>query len=220
MKTTACRLPALLLLACLCTSCSLLPFGDGRQYTVRKGDSLYSIAFRYKLDYREIAHLNGIKPPYIIYPRQQLRLPPRQFLGFSLARADPPGETVVWRWPVEGRLLSRFEPEADGAERKSGISIAAEAGTQVVAAAAGKVVYASSKVQGYGHLVIVKHNDTYLSAYGHNRRILVREGREVRAGDRLAEVGSDNSGEPALYFEIRRNGRPRDPLEYLPSRDS
>ena len=86
----------------------------------------------------------------------------------------------------------------------------------MLAAAAGTVVYASSKVRGYGYLVIVKHSDAYLSAYGYNRKILVREGQQVKAGDSLAEVGSDYSGRHALYFEIRRKGKPVDPLRHLP----
>lgn len=122
---------------------------------------------------------------------------------------------VRWRWPAAGSLLARFMP---GDATKQGIDIAGHAGDAVVAAADGVVVYSGSGLVGYGELVIIKHSDEWLSAYGHNRRRLVQEGQRVRAGQAIAEMGSTGATRDELHFEIRRNGRPVDPLQYLPGR--
>lgn len=122
--------------------------------------------------------------------------------------APPPGS---WAWPVRGRLLQSF---ANGVNPK-GIAIAATAGDPVVASAAGKVVYSGSGLRGYGKLVIVKHDRSYLSVYAHNRELLVREGERVDKGQKIAEVGSAEANRPALHFEIRKLGKPVDPLQYL-----
>ena len=120
-----------------------------------------------------------------------------------------------WQWPASGPILRRFDGEASG---KKGISIGGTHGNQVRAAAAGRVVYAGSGLVGYGRLIILKHNDTYLSAYGHNRDLFVQEGAEVRAGQVIADMGSSGTNRIQLHFEIRRNGKPVDPLRYLPRR--
>ena len=99
-----------------------------------------------------------------------------------------------------------------------GIKIAGRSGESVVATESGKVVYSGSGLIGYGRLIIIKHNDNYLSAYGHNRKILVKEGDQVTKGNKIAEMGTANSGDPMLHFEIRRNGKPVDPLRLLPRR--
>ncbi len=97
-----------------------------------------------------------------------------------------------------------------------GIDIAGKLGQPVIATAAGSVVYAGSGLRGYGELVIIKHNDTFISAYGHNRRLLVNEGQQVKAGQQIAEMGSTGTDQVKLHFEIRRQGKPVDPLQYLP----
>jgi lipoprotein NlpD len=99
-----------------------------------------------------------------------------------------------------------------------GVDIAGELGQPVLAASDGSVVYAGSGLRGYGELVIIKHSDTYVSAYGHNRRLLVREGQQVKAGQKIAEMGSTGTDRVKLHFEIRRQGKPVDPLQYLPRR--
>ena len=120
---------------------------------------------------------------------------------------------LKWRWPAKGPVATTFSP--DDPSRK-GIDIAGRIGDAVVASEAGKVVYAGSGLIGYGRLVILKHNKNYLSAYGYNRRLLVKEGDRVKRGERLAEMGKDIHGDPRLHFEIRRNGTPVNPIRLLP----
>lgn len=120
-----------------------------------------------------------------------------------------------WSWPTAGTLIGRFS--ATGSLNK-GIDLAGTAGQPVLAASDGSVVYAGSGLRGYGELVIIKHNDTYVSAYGHNQRLLVREGQRVQRGQKIAEMGSSGTDRVKLHFEIRRQGKPVDPLQYLPRR--
>ena len=120
-----------------------------------------------------------------------------------------------WAWPTSGVLISKFS--SNGSLNK-GIDIAGDLGQPVLAASDGSVVYAGSGLRGYGEMVIIKHSDTYVSAYGHNRRLLVREGQQVKAGQAIAEMGSTGTDRVKLHFEIRRQGKPVDPLEFLPRR--
>jgi len=230
------------------------------QYIVRRGDTLWSIAFRFGWDWRELARVNGIQPPHVIYPGQKIRFDggasrvasaaprpapqpapapaptspvvvatpvPRQpaiTTPASPPPAAPPASTPVtpvarsasgWAWPANGTIIGRFS--SNGSLNK-GIDIAGELGQPVLAASDGTVVYAGSGLRGYGELVIIKHSDTYVSAYGHNRRLLVREGQQVKAGQGIAEMGSTGTDRVKLHFEIRRQGKPVDPLQYLPRR--
>ena len=230
------------------------------QYIVRRGDTLWSIAFRFGWDWRELARVNGIQPPHVIYPGQKIRFDggasrvvsaaprpapqpapapaptspvvvatpvPRQpaiTKPASPPPAAPPASTPVtpvarsasgWAWPANGTIIGRFS--SNGSLNK-GIDIAGELGQPVLAASDGTVVYAGSGLRGYGELVIIKHSDTYVSAYGHNRRLLVREGQQVKAGQSIAEMGSTGTDRVKLHFEIRRQGKPVDPLQYLPRR--
>ena len=129
------------------------------------------------------------------------------------------GETAVdWTWPTGGKVLTQFVEGGAGKESNKGIDIAGRAGEPVQAAGAGKVVYAGSGLRGYGNLVIVRHNAAYLSAYAHNSKILVKEGQAVTRGQKIAEIGSSDADQPKLHFEIRYQGKPVDPLKYLPER--
>lgn len=220
------------------------------EHRVSPGETLYSIAWRYDLDYRRLARHNDISPPYTIYPGQVLDLAVAQDAP-GVAKPDSPASTgksekpaeraatdasdqkrsknktppepsdplpdgkPQWRWPVEGRVLSAFGAST-GLNR--GIDIAGELGDSVVAAAKGRVVYAGSGLRGYGNLVIIKHNETYLSAYAHNRRLRVAEGDSIDAGEVIAEMGSSGTDSVRLHFEIRRDGKPVDPIGYLPQR--
>ena len=123
---------------------------------------------------------------------------------------------MTWEWPAQGRLLYGF---GQGANQK-GVGIEGRSGQPVLAAAAGKVVYSGSGLRGYGKLIIVKHNASYLSVYAHNSQILVKEGQTVAKGQKIAEIGSTDSDRVALHFEIRRLGKPIDPLQYLPEKPS
>ncbi len=120
-------------------------------------------------------------------------------------------EAVDWIWPVKGKVLAGFS------EASKGMDIGGKKGTPVVAAAGGRVVYAGTGLRGYGKLVIIKHNDTWLSAYAHNENILVKEQQEVKRGQKIAEMGSSDADQVKLHFEIRRQGKPVDPAKLLPS---
>jgi lipoprotein NlpD len=218
-------------------------------YKVRRGDTLFSIAFRYGLDYRRVAGWNRIRAPYTIYPGQKVRLRPRvrnrapgernkhsapgrtqrnQSKARSSARSTkppPPSASsrqnspprshsgIKWQWPTRGAVVRTFSSTQPG---RKGIDISGRQGQAIRAAASGRVVYAGSGLLGYGKLIIVKHNDVYLSAYAHNRRLFVREGQRVKAGQRIAEMGRSGTDSVKLHFEIRRDGKPVNPKRYLP----
>lgn len=262
------------------------------RYTVARGDTLYSIAFRAHVDYHQLARWNGISAPYIIHPGQQLRLTrprdlppqPTQAPVFHTVASEPatsspagtassgtsvsgvavattaanaagstagtpaaPVSTVVavagnppvvatpqadhgassvpsgatrevggvtWRWPAEGKLLAHF----DSSDAMPGITIAGNRGDPVRAAADGVVVYSGNGLVGYGELVIIKHSDNYLSAYGHNSKRLVKEGEHVKTGQVIARIGSTGAPRNELEFQVRYKGKPVDPLNYLPKR--
>lgn len=223
----------------------------GREITrhwVSRGETLYSIAWRYDVDHRELARHNGISPPFTIYPGQILKLDvhnaaartapapkpkaassgakpepkstPARSKNTTAAQAPPKTPTLIsgnpdWRWPVTGRVVTAFGASTG---LNQGIDISGKLGDSVQAAAAGQVVYAGSGLRGYGNLVIIKHNDTYLSAYAHNRSLKVSEGDAVKAGEVIAEMGSSGTDSVRLHFEIRRDGQPVDPIRYLPKR--
>jgi lipoprotein NlpD len=234
------------------------------RYVVLPGDTLYSIAFRYGLDFRRLAAANRIGSPFTIFPGQTLQLAeadpppvtraskrgsepvaktlpaspappgradqapdkpvqtpvPRAGSASTPPAAGKPDPAVVsnarisaWRWPASGSVTRRFETSLH-----KGIDISGSRGDPVLATAGGTVVYAGSGIAGYGLMLIVRHNDEYLSAYGHNDALLVEEGAVVRAGQRIAQRGSSGTDSVKLHFEIRRRGRPVDPLGLLPLR--
>ena len=210
-------------------------------HKVLKGETLYSIAYQHGLDYRELAAWNRIAKPYTIYPGQRLQLKgPKVPLGArTQAAASPKKRTSVkqpppaarkktatakkpkasrsvkhtWIWPVRGKVIQKYSPKGRG---NKGIDIAGKVGQPILAASSGKVVYSGNGLPGYGNLIIVKHSDQYLSAYAHNRKLLVKEGRSVTRGQKIAELGSTGARSPRLHFEIRRHGKPVNPLRYLP----
>jgi len=209
--------------------------GGFAYHRVEPGETLYSISWRYGADFRQMARWNHLKPPYTIYGGQQLRILPPEDQVAEPAPSAPPLAPAVnsastpvpvastppapvpialrWRWPVHGPLLQTFAV-ADIARK--GIDIGGSFGEAVHAAAAGKVVYAGGGLRHYGNLIILKHDDNYLSAYAYNRVLRVREGEAVSAGQYIADMGGrDNS--PMLHFEIRYDGRPVNPLNYLPA---
>lgn len=204
---------------------------SGREHVVRRGDTLYSIAWAAGLDYRRLARWNGISPPYLIRPGETLRLtrpppdkrppaptkapltrPPR---AAKPAAPQPKRSVPVkgWAWPAEGKVTAGF-----AATGNKGIDIQGRTGEPVRSAASGRVVYAGSGLRGYGKLIIVKHNENFLSAYAHNRKLLVAEGNQVTRGQAIAEMGRTGTNRVKLHFEIRRRGTPVDPLRYLPKR--
>lgn len=139
--------------------------------------------------------------------------------GERLARVDPPppgreeaDEQVVWSWPARGKVISTFNE----ASSFRGISIAGKAGQPVLASAAGRVIFSGTGIRGLGKLIVIKHNHAYLSVYAHNRELLVKEGETVARGQKIAEMGSTDTDQVKLHFEIRRFGKPVDPLKLLP----
>lgn len=120
---------------------------------------------------------------------------------------------MPWIWPANGKVLGQFSESGS-----KGIDIGGKAGDPVIAAGDGKVVYSGTGLRGYGMLIIVKHNATFLSAYAHNQKLLVKEGQTVSKGQKIAEMGNSDADQVKLHFEVRRQGKPVDPLKYLPQR--
>ncbi len=250
--------------------------GTHLYHQVQKGDTLYSISWRYHQNYQDVAQWNGIKAPYIIHSGQWLRVAPSegtaslssvrlnvpvrdlsvtpvspsssslsrpssspepvsiepklaprkevnaQTDGVAVARPEPvrvssSRSPVQWQWPVNGDVLEAFNARKPG---KTGVAIGGERGSYVRAAAAGKVVYSGDGLKGYGNLIIIMHNSKYLSAYGLNETLLVHEGDFVDGGQAVATLGGKNSAQGELYFEIRIDGKPANPMRYLPKRGS
>jgi lipoprotein NlpD len=255
--------------------------GDSRPefYTVRKGDTLFSIALDNGLDYRELAEWNGITDPGVIRVGQALRLrPPKSSAtiaplktapaveGRPIAGAQPsepgaPGRMktepkavrvpyteqayaqlahakvvtapvsrpapvqppqrqapegengpIAWTWPASGKVISTFNDAA----RFKGISIAGKLGQPVTASAAGKVIFSGTGIRGLGKLIIIKHNDAFLTVYAHNSELLVKQDQTVAKGQKIAEMGKTDTDQVKLHFEIRRFGKPVDPMKLLP----
>lgn len=217
-----------------------------QRHTVVRGDTLYSIAWQYQVDVRAMAVANNLSPPYTIYPGQELTvnisgvssnavasvptLPAAPAGDAAPAPAARPAEAaasrrtgnvpskvvddIAWQWPVEGRVVRSFSASASTTSR--GIDIGARRGDPVYAAADGDVVYSGRGIQGQGDLIIIRHSARHLSAYSHNSAMLVSEGARIRAGDKIAEVGTDSRGADLLHFEVRVDGAAVDPARYLP----
>jgi lipoprotein NlpD len=122
-------------------------------------------------------------------------------------------EELNWIWPAKGSVIGEFDES-----KNKGVDIAGAAGDPVLASADGKVVYAGAGLRGYGNLIILKHNNTYLTAYAHNQSLLVKEDQVVKKGQKIAEMGNSDTDKVKLHFEVRRQGKPVDPLKYLPAK--
>lgn len=211
-------------------------------YIVRRGDTLYSIALEHGADYREVAQWNHLDDPTRIQVGQQLRVkplpsqrpaqvgstrPPGRIESRPLESSAPPakGETRTetakpepaavqftgFVWPAKGKVLAEFaEP------RRKGIDIDGKPGDPILAAAAGRVTYIGTGIPGMGKLVVIKHDNGYITVYAHNRDILVKEQQSVTRGQKIAELGSTDSERPKLHFQIRKGASAVDPLLYLP----
>ncbi|CAG9295982.1 peptidoglycan DD-metalloendopeptidase family protein [Celerinatantimonas diazotrophica] len=235
-------------------------------YKVKRGDTLYSIAWRAGLHLKTLAQMNHIRPPYRIYAGQKLRLkwpqktahrshkktsrkalsrshyskktpsiakktinqpkkrntgvvtkPTKQYVESVPSKnkldINKSGPIHHWVWPTKGRIISGFSSKVTG---NKGIDIAGHRNQPILAAAAGRVVYAGNALRGYGNLIIIKHNNDYLSAYAHNSRILVKEHQSVKAGQHIADMGETGTTSVRLHFEIRYKGKSVNPLRYLP----
>ena len=246
------RLLPLLLLMTLLTACgggsAVAPVGNygtsyrhsyhpksaPSYYKVRKGDTLYSISWRYGWDYKDLARVNGISRPYTIYVGQIIHFSKQRTTTTRSSRNYHPApktasrasrthtrssedyssnQRLQWHWPTQGKVVATYSSSSPA---NKGINIAGKPGQPVMAAASGKVVYSGNGLPRYGNLLIIKHNDVYLSAYAHNKVLLVGEGQHVKAGQKIATLGSSGTQSDQLHFEIRRNGKPVDPLRFLP----
>lgn len=227
-------LPLLLLTLSSCTALKSQSLNGPGWYQVKPTDTLYSIAWRYGLDFRQLAKWNGLSEPYPIKPGQQLiLLKPDKLPATGVAKNKSTAKSlkkpavivkpltpsynqaIRWRWPTRGKLVNRFSVKKLD---QHGIDIAGKLGQPVKAVADGKVVYSGAGLSGYGNLIIVKHDNTYLSAYAYNSKRLVKEGKRVKAGEHIADMGIGKNKQPMLHFQIRKNGKPVDPLKYLPQR--
>ncbi|MDH5392262.1 MAG: peptidoglycan DD-metalloendopeptidase family protein [Gammaproteobacteria bacterium] len=259
---------------------------DPYQYTVHQGDTLYSIAWRYDLDFKLIIKWNNIVKPYTIYPGQRLKMAapvvepegktylfggnekrhteevevPDYSIAGNVPKAPainkwdrnknaniirskkfsspkyhykkpatavkktpiPAADTdqssarkLSWSWPFKGKVITTF---AANNNNRKGIDIKGESDQNITASESGKVVYSGSGLLSYGNLIIIKHSDLFLSAYAYNKKLLVKEGAVVKKGQIIAIVGKNLNVTNLLHFEIRKNGKPVNPLLYLPSR--
>jgi lipoprotein NlpD len=217
--------------------------GKPGYYTVQKGDTLTRIGLDNGQAWRDLARWNNLSNPDMIEVGQVLRVAPpgaavessgvvvRPVTSSAAAPTNGTASTAKpaasapsapaptaamedfsFAWPANGQVIAGF----DEAKNK-GLDIAGKAGDPVLAAADGQVVYAGAGLRGYGNLVIVKHNNTYLTAYAHNQKLLVKEDQKVRRGEKIAEMGSSDADRVKLHFEVRRQGKPVDPARFLPA---
>ncbi len=223
-------------------------------YVVQPGDSLYSIAWAFDLDYNELVQINHLKPPYVIktgtrlkmakalpekpvnkktaektaYAKQTPTKSTKRSVNQSqtqsakpipsqthrpLAVTYPQVPVGSWTWPTRGKILAGYSDKTGG---NRGLDIGGRLGQPILASANGEVVYTGTGIRGYGLLIIIKHNQTYLSAYAHNQNILVKEGQTVKKGQPIAAMGKTDGGDIMLHFEIRKSGKPVNPISYLP----
>ena len=146
-------------------------------------------------------------------PEPAAKAPPAERPSAPVPPVAAAGANVLWQWPAKGKVTDGFDES-----RNKGIDIAGAEGDAVVAASDGEVVYSGSNLRMYGNLVIIKHNDDYISAYAHNKQILVKQGQPVRRGQRIADLGKTDDGQARLHFQIRYRGKPVDPMKFLPPR--
>jgi len=198
---------------------------DSDRHIVRRGETLFSIAWRYGKDPADVARWNRLGDGSLIHPGQVIRLSaPSGSTARTSSKSRRPPQTLPkvpaqppppWTWPAKGRIDVGFGGKPGTG---TGVLINGKAGQAISAAASGRVVYAGSGLIGYGQLIILKHNDTYLSAYGYNASLLVKEGQTIKKGQRIATMGEGPERKARLHFEIRRNGKPVNPRQYLPAR--
>ncbi|HQR86049.1 MAG: peptidase [Burkholderiales bacterium 35-55-47] len=209
--------------------------GKPGYYTVKPGDTLIRIGMDHGQSGRDIARWNKLDNPNLIEAGQVLRVVPpapeaplaRASASTGSAAAPMPvasapaaaapipapsaaEDAISFQWPARGNLISGFDES-----KNKGLDIGGKAGDPVLAAADGRVVYAGAGLRGYGNLIILKHNNTYLTAYAHNQALLVKEDQVIKRGQKIAEMGSSDADQVKLHFEIRRQGKPVDPAKYL-----
>lgn len=207
-----------------------------KYYVVEKGDTLYSIGLRSGHGYQRLALWNDLLPPYLLVTGRKLKLFSSN-QGDSVSVPKEPNKGGIkksgrssqkkpilsndkkivlklnWQWPMEGKVVKNFKQSGN-----KGIDIKGKTGQEVSAAETGKVVYSGKGLIGFGNLIIIKHNELYLSAYANNSRLLVSEGQAIKKGQAIAYVGKTGAEQASLHFEIRKNGKSINPLNYLPKK--
>jgi len=221
--------------------------GKPGYYTVKPGDTLIRIGLDTGQNFRDIVRWNTLENPNQIDVGQVLRVvPPTRDTAVVVTRpvtsgtagtttatapvrsasasSAPPSndqpatatsaeDDIAWIWPAQGKLIAGFDEV-----KNKGYDIDGKAGDPIIAAGDGRVVYAGAGLRGYGNLIILKHNNTFLTAYAHNQTLLVKEDQTVKKGQKIAEMGNSDADRVKLHFEIRRQGKPVDPAKYLPAK--
>lgn len=235
LSTQPMRFLLCLFLGVVLVGCSGSKSGSGSDggsvYTVKRGDTLSRISRATGTSVAELARLNGIKPPYTIEVGQKIKTgSSSRLLGkrnTSTTKVTPssavpqsswpPVGQRCWRWPTSGKVIMPYST-ADGGNK--GIDISGSRGQPVYAAGAGKVVYVGNQLRGYGNLIMIKHNEDYITAYAHNDTLLVNNGQSVKIGQKIATMGSSDTDSVRLHFQIRYRATAIDPLRYLPPQGS
>ena len=199
-----------------------------RQHVVVHGETLYAVAFRYDQDYRQLAAVNHLQSPYTLrvgqilqlkYQREPLAVGRKKsarnasssWHEYQPAVVESRRQYSGWLWPARGKVVANYVPQ----QGKKGIDIAGHQGQKIQAAAGGTVAYAGNGLAGYGNLIIIKHDNQYLTAYGNNLRNLVKEGQHIQQGQTIADMGVVDRRYWGVHFEIRKAGKPVNPLNYL-----
>ena len=211
--------------------------GKPGYYTVKPGDTLIRIGLDTGQNFRDIVRWNNLENPNLIEVGQVLRIVPPSSdntlvvtrpvtsgtaatttaaapaAAASSPQPVPTEDDIAWIWPAQGKLIAGFDEV-----KNKGFDIDGKAGDPIIAVGDGRVVYAGAGLRGYGNLIILKHNNTFLTAYAHNQTLLVKEDQSVKKGQKIAEMGNSDADRVKLHFEIRRQGKPVDPARYLPAR--
>ena len=211
--------------------------GKPGYYTVKPGDTLIRIALDTGQNFRDIVRWNNLENPNLIEVGQVLRIVPPSSdntlvvtrpvtsgtaatttaaapaAAASSPQPVPTEDDIAWIWPAQGKLIAGFDEV-----KNKGFDIDGKAGDPIIAVGDGRVVYAGAGLRGYGNLIILKHNNTFLTAYAHNQTLLVKEDQSVKKGQKIAEMGNSDADRVKLHFEIRHQGKPVDPARYLPAR--
>jgi len=225
-----CLTLALMLAGCSGSKSSDMGSYSGAVYTVKRGDTLYRISRATGTSVKELARLNNISPPYTIEVGQRLKVnggssakksgsskgkTAKVTPSYTVPQSSwPPVGQRCWIWPASGKVVVPYSLSEGG---NKGIDIAAARGTPVYASGAGKVVYVGNQLRGYGNLIMIKHGEDYITAYAHNDTMLVNNGQNVKAGQKIATMGSTGTDSVKLHFQIRYKATAIDPQRYLPA---
>lgn len=233
IRLLMCLIIGLVLSGCAGNSSKSEGSYSGSVYTVKRGDTLSRISRMTGTSVRDLARMNGISPPYTIEIGQKLKVSGASKSSGSKKSSTqtakvtpssavpksswPPVGQRCWRWPASGKVVMTYSTSEGG---NKGIDIAGSRGQPVYAAGAGKVVYVGNQLRGYGNLVMIKHNEDYITAYAHNDKLMVNNGQNVKIGQQIATMGNSDADSVRLHFQIRYRATAIDPLRYLPPQGS